>query len=118
MSPEMLIVSLIGVPLVGALLISQAGRWPNVREAITLITNDRTWEQAVVEAPDLIFHVPSATFFLFLPRLRSAFAAAFSCIWLSMLARLGTGIGFSFSRRRLASAAAASALRLASSLAS
>ncbi|MBL39451.1 MAG: cation:proton antiporter [Xanthomonadales bacterium] len=38
MSPEMLIVSLIGVPLVGALLISQAGRWPNVREAITLIT--------------------------------------------------------------------------------
>src|SRR6056297_3353102 len=38
MSPEMLIVSLIVVPLAGALLISQAGRWPNVREAITLIT--------------------------------------------------------------------------------
>jgi truncated hemoglobin YjbI len=38
MSPEMLIVSLIVVPLIGALLISQAGRWPNVREAITLVT--------------------------------------------------------------------------------
>ena len=38
MSAEALIVALVVVPLVGALLISQAGRWPNLREAITLIT--------------------------------------------------------------------------------
>ncbi|MBY6204926.1 monovalent cation/H+ antiporter subunit D family protein [Halomonas denitrificans] len=38
MSPATVIVLLIAVPLIGALLISLAGRWPNLREGITLVT--------------------------------------------------------------------------------
>ena len=38
MSPATVIVLLIVVPLIGALLISLAGRWPNLREGITLVT--------------------------------------------------------------------------------
>jgi len=38
MSPAMLIAALILTPLVGALAVGLLGRWPNVREAATLIT--------------------------------------------------------------------------------
>ena len=38
MSPQTLVILLIVLPLIGALLISQAGRWPNLRETITLVT--------------------------------------------------------------------------------
>jgi multicomponent Na+:H+ antiporter subunit D len=38
MAPELAIGLAMGVPLVGALLIGLAGRWPNLREAITLVT--------------------------------------------------------------------------------
>ncbi|NKI34936.1 monovalent cation/H+ antiporter subunit D family protein [Wenzhouxiangella sp. XN79A] len=38
MSPESIIVLLIVVPLIGALLIALVGRWPNLREAVTLTT--------------------------------------------------------------------------------
>ena len=38
MAPELAIGLAMGVPLVGALLISLAGRWPNLRETITLVT--------------------------------------------------------------------------------
>jgi len=37
-SPELIIVLLLVVPLVGALLIALVGRWPNLREAVTLTT--------------------------------------------------------------------------------
>ncbi|MDT8409639.1 MAG: monovalent cation/H+ antiporter subunit D family protein [Wenzhouxiangellaceae bacterium] len=38
MNPQLLIIGLLATPLIGALLISQAGRWPNLRETITLVT--------------------------------------------------------------------------------
>lgn len=38
MSPGLLIILLITVPLLGAVLIALTGRWPNVREGITLVT--------------------------------------------------------------------------------
>jgi len=37
-SPGLLIILLITVPLLGAVLIALTGRWPNVREGITLVT--------------------------------------------------------------------------------
>jgi len=37
-SPGLLIILLIPVPLLGAVLIALTGRWPNVREGITLVT--------------------------------------------------------------------------------
>ncbi len=38
MSASFLIASILLTPLIGAVLIALAGRWPNLREAITLIT--------------------------------------------------------------------------------
>jgi multicomponent Na+:H+ antiporter subunit D len=38
MMPETALVLALGVPLVGALLVVAAGRWPNLREAVTLVT--------------------------------------------------------------------------------
>jgi len=38
MSPEFLIPAILLTPLIGAVLIALAGRWPNLRETITLVT--------------------------------------------------------------------------------
>ena len=38
MNPEMTVLTSLTTPLIGALLIALSGRWPNLRETVTLIT--------------------------------------------------------------------------------
>ena len=43
MSPETAILSSLGLPLAGALLIALSGRQPNLREGVTLATAASKW---------------------------------------------------------------------------
>jgi multicomponent Na+:H+ antiporter subunit D len=75
MTPPTLILAAVGTPLAGALLVGLLGRWPNLREAATLVTAAAMFAFVAMLAPHLLAgERPEAALLTILPGLTLHFA--------------------------------------------
>ncbi|TVO51911.1 monovalent cation/H+ antiporter subunit D family protein [Denitromonas halophila] len=92
MTEDIQLISLLLTPLVGMLLLALAGRWPNVREAITLITAVVLFSESIQLAVDvlggarpgltLIEMLPGLTLRLAVEPLGAVFSVISSGLWI------------------------------------